>query len=326
MPSKYDPLGEFLRNTRENELRLSLDEISQMIGKLPKSAKTHQFWANVKAHSIERRGQWLNAGFQAFFDAASQTVRFERDTQKSGFTSAVWSREELLACVKAYHLLWSGQQIGEQINKSKLRLKILEENLAGRSASAYEKRMQNISAVMNELGIEWVQGYAPLPNIGTAKATIIELINDVWQRSAEIEAPTSDPDKLSTRIVAARIKASTGGEPPSGRKTVFRKERPTAQFERDPNVIAWVEIHANGVCELCEKPAPFLRKDGSPFLEVHHVRPLAEGGPDIVENAAALCPNCHRMLHHAQQKESHRRRLISKNHRLKNFPKKRIEQ
>nr|WP_275041241.1 HNH endonuclease signature motif containing protein [Halomonas meridiana] len=45
--------------------------------------------------------------------------------------------------------------------------------------------------------------------------------------------------------------------------------------------------------------APFNRKsDGSPYLEVHHRKPLAEGGDDTVANAIALCPNCHRAAHY----------------------------
>lgn len=29
------------------------------------------------------------------------------------------------------------------------------------------------------------------------------------------------------------------------------------------------------------------------FVEVHHIDPLREGGPDELDNAAALCPSCH---------------------------------
>jgi hypothetical protein len=43
--------------------------------------------------------------------------------------------------------------------------------------------------------------------------------------------------------------------------------------------------------------SPFNLANGQPYLEVHHVKPLAEGGPDLVENAVALCPNCHRRCH-----------------------------
>jgi hypothetical protein len=40
--------------------------------------------------------------------------------------------------------------------------------------------------------------------------------------------------------------------------------------------------------------------DGSPFLETHHLIRLADGGPDTVENAVAVCPNCHRRLHYGR--------------------------
>lgn len=59
---------------------------------------------------------------------------------------------------------------------------------------------------------------------------------------------------------------------------------------------------ATGKCERCDQPAPFRRaSDGSPYLEVHHRKPLAANGEDTVENALALCPNCHRELHFGEQ-------------------------
>ena len=70
-------------------------------------------------------------------------------------------------------------------------------------------------------------------------------------------------------------------------------------FDRNPDVVAEVLCRASGVCEGCTKPAPFVRRsDGSPYLEVHHRIPLAVGGEDTVENALALCPNCHRAAHY----------------------------
>jgi 5-methylcytosine-specific restriction enzyme A len=56
---------------------------------------------------------------------------------------------------------------------------------------------------------------------------------------------------------------------------------------------------ANGVCEGCSMPAPFETKRG-PFLEVHHVNRLADGGPDHPSSVIALCPNCHRKSHYAR--------------------------
>ena len=71
-----------------------------------------------------------------------------------------------------------------------------------------------------------------------------------------------------------------------------------ASFNRNPDVVAEVLDRANGHCESCRLPAPFARvTDGTPYLEVHHIVFLANGGEDTVSNAEALCPNCHRKKH-----------------------------
>lgn len=72
-------------------------------------------------------------------------------------------------------------------------------------------------------------------------------------------------------------------------------------YRRNPDVIVAVLRRANGVCERCGQKAPFNRRsDGAPYLETHHWIPLSQSGEDTVENAAALCPNCHRELHYGQ--------------------------
>jgi HNH endonuclease len=78
-----------------------------------------------------------------------------------------------------------------------------------------------------------------------------------------------------------------------------RKIVSSVVFARNPDVVAEVLTRANGYCEECNRFAPFLRRfDGTPYLEVHHLLPLAQGGEDAVENAIALCPNCHRKAHY----------------------------
>ena len=70
-------------------------------------------------------------------------------------------------------------------------------------------------------------------------------------------------------------------------------------FVRNPDVVAETLAQANGTCQDCHSPAPFHRRsDSTPYLEVHHRRPLAEGGTDTLDNAIALCPNCHRKAHY----------------------------
>lgn len=53
---------------------------------------------------------------------------------------------------------------------------------------------------------------------------------------------------------------------------------------------------SQGMCELCNTPAPFVLPNGLPYLEAHHVTPLSNGGEDTIENIVALCPNCHRKV------------------------------
>ncbi|WP_226536417.1 HNH endonuclease [Fictibacillus halophilus] len=73
----------------------------------------------------------------------------------------------------------------------------------------------------------------------------------------------------------------------------------TKAFKRNADVIAEVLIRANGICEKCNKKAPFNRaKDGTPYLEVHHLKRLIDGGEDGIKNTIAVCPNCHRELHY----------------------------
>jgi 5-methylcytosine-specific restriction endonuclease McrA len=137
--------------------------------------------------------------------------------------------------------------------------------------------------------------------------------------------PTADPNELPGRVKLARQRQRTRRKagrsaPPKGQKTVPKVTETSDRFVRDPEIIAWVLEEAGGNCEKCGDPAPFRRDDGEPFLEVHHVRPLAEGGPDTTDNAAACCPNCHRQLHYDSGREKLRHDIIAKIIRLNDYP------
>lgn len=103
------------------------------------------------------------------------------------------------------------------------------------------------------------------------------------------------------------VKAALGG-PSSERKERLKNASPepkkiwrrVAVYVRNPDVVAEVLQRANGNCEddACGKIAPFVKSsNGTPYLEVHHRKQLSDGGDDTVENAIALCPNCHRKKH-----------------------------
>jgi 5-methylcytosine-specific restriction protein A len=82
-----------------------------------------------------------------------------------------------------------------------------------------------------------------------------------------------------------------------GQATVGKRTADVTVYQRSPWVAEHAKRRAKGKCELCQQPAPFNRKDGSPYLETHHIEWLADGGADTVGNTVALCPNCHKKMH-----------------------------
>jgi 5-methylcytosine-specific restriction protein A len=144
---------------------------------------------------------------------------------------------------------------------------------------------------------------------------------DLWT-----EVPTADPELLDARVKIAHAKMSalsgTVLLPPPGSAGGKQTSGAVQRFIRDPNIIAWVLERANGTCEVCKKSAPFQRSNGNQFLEVHHVRTLAEGGPDTVDNTLAACPNCHRELHFGINREVLRAGVIAGIARLVDHPQK----
>lgn len=207
------------------------------------------------------------------------------------------------------------EQAGNAPVKARYRRELVHGPLRARSELAVEYRMRNISAAMAALGLPCISGYLPATHVGAGvKFRLSRLVAEVLGTDAECFARTSDPELLARRANSIRGHLPPGVPP--GAKRPRRIEGLVAQFERDPVVRAYVLKAANGLCELCLSPAPFLDEAGHPFLELHHVRTLAEGGSDTVHNAVALCPNCHRHCHHAADTFFVRDRLYSQVERL----------
>ena len=97
--------------------------------------------------------------------------------------------------------------------------------------------------------------------------------------------------------VSKQIKKPLGNV--KGNPNPLQREVRSLQYVRDPKVVAYVLRQSKGKCFDCKQEGPFVsRATGLPYLEVHHIEMLKEGGADTVENAIALCPNCHRKRHH----------------------------
>jgi 5-methylcytosine-specific restriction protein A len=122
----------------------------------------------------------------------------------------------------------------------------------------------------------------------------------------------NSPDELEE--ILARISPTVNR--PEGQAIPPRISVLSEVFGRDARVVAYILSEAAGICDVCRKSSPFTRDNDEPFLEVHHIKRLADGGSDTVQNAIAACPNCHRELHYGKNRDAIKRMLYLKIKRL----------
>ena len=65
-------------------------------------------------------------------------------------------------------------------------------------------------------------------------------------------------------------------------KIPIRKDVLSKAYERNPNVAEYAKLKANGRFQLCNSKASFNTKENKPFLEIHHIIWLSEGGEDSI--------------------------------------------
>lgn len=112
----------------------------------------------------------------------------------------------------------------------------------------------------------------------------IEAVKEKMENPEEKEVK-----KLSVRELNRRSEITKGKRKPKKTESIV--------YYRDPYLKELVKRIAEGKCQFCGQDAPFIDNNNEPYLEEHHVTPLAEGGADSMENVVAICPNCHRKMH-----------------------------
>ena len=80
MPSKYDPLGEFLSNRAAGETPMSFSDIEEVIGApLPPKAVNHPAWWSNNTSNNTMTKVWLEAGYRSErVDVAGRRLVFRR--------------------------------------------------------------------------------------------------------------------------------------------------------------------------------------------------------------------------------------------------------
>jgi hypothetical protein len=128
-----------------------------------------------------------------------------------------WSLEEVEATVAAYFDMLEKELRGESFNKSEARRR-LGALLNGRSEGAIERKHQNISAILIELGFPYISGYKPLSNYQRLLFDVVQdrirgssQIIDATRARAEmpIAGTTVPVDDLLSRLVDPPAPADT---------------------------------------------------------------------------------------------------------------------
>jgi 5-methylcytosine-specific restriction protein A len=143
----------------------------------------------------------------------------------------------------------------------------------------------------------WETRNAPDTDGKMRDAIVFHLLPEDMAERREPELPLkADQSLADLRKLAYAAATATNGH--AGR------DAKRSYYERSAAVRAYVLARAAGKCECCQKPAPFHRADGSPYLEPHHIRRVSDGGPDDPRSVGAICPTCHREIHYGASGEA----------------------
>ena len=77
---KYTPLREFLATRAEDAITLTFDQIDDIVGTLPPSARKYQLWWLNDDPSHQHCQSWGDAGYTAHADLRRRQVTFRRKT------------------------------------------------------------------------------------------------------------------------------------------------------------------------------------------------------------------------------------------------------
>jgi len=235
-----------------------------------------------------------------------------------------WGRDEVVAALLLYEQL-----------RNKPISKVAEspvEQLAqqiGRAPTGVYNKLMNLRAIDPRDARKGFEGGSKVDQMTwdeffdlTASTIDIQRLNAendrLWGGGIQADAPADKANEAEEKRLGEKplewLLNQYSVRPPN----LAPKRRPQASsvYDRDPLVVALRKCLANFRCEVdsCQSDQ-FWTDAGDLFVEVHHLIPLAEGGPDTLENTVAVCPTHHRFLHHGKDRAQTANQLTIKRQR-----------
>jgi hypothetical protein len=193
----------FLRQTQSKDLRLPLSPPFQF--QFNQAGSIGAKWGAVPElrSKIERHYQIHFEGLSAKMWTSSMA-----DDEKIG---KPWRDDELDAIIADYFAMLSADLAGEPYVKSRHSAALMAR--IGRTHRSVEFKHQNISAVLDELGLPWIPGYMPKRNYQNA---IFDGIDRYLTFHPEILVPATAPQTESTLLSAIFVDppSATGAKQP----------------------------------------------------------------------------------------------------------------
>ncbi|MBY4733805.1 HNH endonuclease [Cupriavidus pauculus] len=198
-----------------------------------------------------------------------------------------WQDEELHATVEAYWEMLRFNDAGTPFVKASYYRRLAER--FGRAEGAFERRMQNISALLDARGLPWLKGLKPQANTGAnVEVRLAPLLENLF-------AALTAPIKLAEEL-----------DPESGVTEGAKRQITVNAYERDPSAKPRCIKRWGTSCIVCGFNFGAVYGElGSGFIHVHHLKPLHTIGEEYVldpeNDLRPVCPNCHSMLHRTKE-------------------------
>ena len=89
-----------------------------------------------------------------------------------GLAGTPWTESEISAVVDSYFRMLASERAGAAYSKAQNRRQLM--TIVHRSEGSIERKLQNISAVLDMLGTQWINGYKPLAHYQDALVAAVE--------------------------------------------------------------------------------------------------------------------------------------------------------
>jgi hypothetical protein len=266
--------------------RLTVPPVLSRVGYACVSNSEPILTALVVLKSTGRCSTGLEREFGVDEDAERKRV-FDRwapfDAEAKARPQIDWTDEELQAAVAGYAEMMRLDAAGMPYVKAHYYRRLAEQ--FGRVEGAFERRMQNISHLLDARGLKWLQGLKPQENVGAnVEPRLVEFLGELF---AELTPTQSFPEDIGD---------------PSGVIEGAKKQIVVNAYERDATAKPRCIKRWGCVCVVCAFDFHAVYGDlGKGFIHVHHLKPIHTIGEEYVldpeNDLRPVCPNCHAMLH-----------------------------